>query len=117
MLKVIELSKILPVFQFAQLGGRVDRGLAEKGLVSGRLKPFKLEVQEWLCGQSGLLDERGRKRIARNEHLPEPTIFVGIGPVAVRQPRVNDRLPYDERELCSSISCHRSCARPNRGKS
>jgi len=35
--------------------------------------------------------EAGRQRVARHGHLPEREIMTGIGPVAVRQPRVRDR--------------------------
>ena len=60
------------------------------------------EVQEWLGERSELRDEQGRKQVVRNGHLPERTILTGIGPVAVRQPRVRDRRPAEERELFSS---------------
>ena len=60
------------------------------------------EVQEWLGERSELRDEHGRKQVVRNGHLPERTILTGIGPVAVRQPRVRDRRPAEERELFSS---------------
>ncbi len=60
------------------------------------------EVQEWLGERSELRDEHGRKQVVRNGHLPERTILTGIGPVAVRQPRVRDRRPVEERELFSS---------------
>ncbi len=60
------------------------------------------EVQEWLSERSGLRDEHGRKLVIRNGHLPERTILTGIGPVAVRQPRVRDRRSAEERELFSS---------------
>lgn len=60
------------------------------------------EVQEWLGERSGLRDEQGRQQVVRNGHLPERTILTGIGPVAVRQPRVRDRRPVEERELFSS---------------
>ena len=60
------------------------------------------EVQEWLSERSGLRDEHNRKLVVRNGHLPERTILTGIGPVAVRQPRVRDRRSAEERERFSS---------------
>lgn len=60
------------------------------------------EVQEWLGERSELQDKHGRKQVVRNGHLPERTILTGIGPVAVRQPRVRDRRSAEERELFSS---------------
>jgi transposase-like protein len=41
--------------------------------------------------QGHLTDEAGRRRIVRHGHLPEREIQTGIGPVAVRCPRVRDR--------------------------
>ena len=49
------------------------------------------EVAEFLEGHATLVDDRGRRRIVRNGHLPERLIQTGIGPVDVRQPRVRDR--------------------------
>ena len=49
------------------------------------------EVAEFLEGHATLVDDRGRRRIVRNGHLPERLIQSGIGPVDVRQPRVRDR--------------------------
>ena len=48
------------------------------------------EVAEFLEGHATLVDDRGRRRIVRNGHLPERLIQTGIGPVDVRQPRVRD---------------------------
>ena len=67
-----------------------------------RAQAVEQEVQEWLGERAGLTDERGRRLLVRNGHLPERTIFTGIGQVAVRQPRVHDRRPTAERELFSS---------------
>lgn len=60
------------------------------------------EVQEWLDARAGVTDERGRRLVVRNGHLPERTIQTGIGPVEVRQPRVHDRRRGDDREVFSS---------------
>ena len=49
------------------------------------------EVAEFLEGHATLVDDRGRRRIVRNGHLPERLIQTGIGPVDVRQPRIRDR--------------------------
>src|SRR5260221_10102109 len=37
------------------------------------------------------LTDDGRQRLVRHGHLPEREIMTGIGPVAVRCPRVRDR--------------------------
>ncbi len=49
------------------------------------------EVAEFLGKHSDQKTEDGRRRIVRHGHLPEREVLTGIGPVAVRQPRVRDR--------------------------
>ena len=49
------------------------------------------EVVAFIEGHGDLTDDAGRRRIVRHGHLPEREIQTGIGPVAVRQPRVRDR--------------------------
>jgi len=54
---------------------------------------IEAEVQTFLAAHAELVDDAGRRRLVRNGFLPERTIQTGIGPVAVRQPRVRDRGP------------------------
>jgi transposase-like protein len=49
------------------------------------------EVAEALAAHAHLSTDDGRQRLVRHGHMPERTIQTGIGPVAVRQPRVRDR--------------------------
>jgi transposase-like protein len=49
------------------------------------------EVADFLRRYADLKTEAGRRRVVRHGHLPEREIMTGIGPVAVRQPRVRDR--------------------------
>jgi putative transposase len=49
------------------------------------------EVAETLAAHAHLVTDEGRRRLVRHGHMPERTIQTGIGPVAVRQPRVRDR--------------------------
>ena len=51
----------------------------------------EVEVAAFLDGLADLLTEDGRRRVVRHGHLPEREIMTGIGPVAVRAPRVRDR--------------------------
>jgi putative transposase len=60
------------------------------------------EVDEYLESRQEIRDEQGRKAVVRNGYLPEREIVTGIGEVPVRQPRVRDRRPADERECFSS---------------
>jgi hypothetical protein len=45
----------------------------------------------FLAKHADLRTEAGQQRVVRHGHLPEREIMAGIGPVAVRQPRVRDR--------------------------
>ena len=49
------------------------------------------EVAGFVAAYAHLTDSAGRRRIVRHGHLPEHEIQTGIGPVAVRCPRVRDR--------------------------
>jgi transposase-like protein len=49
------------------------------------------ELAEALAAHAHLTTDDGRQRLVRHGHMPERTIQTGIGPVAVRQPRVRDR--------------------------
>ncbi len=49
------------------------------------------EIAEFLGKHADLKTEDGLQRIVRHGHLPERDVITGIGPVAVRQPRVRDR--------------------------
>jgi putative transposase len=60
------------------------------------------EVAAYLEARSHLRDEAGRQQVVRNGSLPQRTILTGIGPVEVKQPRVQDRRRADQREKFSS---------------
>ena len=49
------------------------------------------EVADFLGGHCELKTGDGRQRVVRHGHLPEREVLTGIGPVALRQPRVRDR--------------------------
>ena len=49
------------------------------------------EVTEFLARYRDEQDAAGRTRMVRNGHLPERAIQTGLGPVAVKAPRVHDR--------------------------
>ncbi len=51
----------------------------------------EMEVTAFVEGHADLTDAAGRRRIVRHGYLPERAIQTGIGPVAVRCPRVRDR--------------------------
>ena len=49
------------------------------------------EVAEYVGRHTGLQDAEGHRLVVRNGHLPERELVTGIGPIKVRQPRVDDR--------------------------
>jgi transposase-like protein len=63
---------------------------------------IEAEIQEYVESRSHFVDENGHRQVVRNGYLPERTIQTGVGPVDVRQPRVHDRRPADQREQFSS---------------
>jgi transposase-like protein len=48
------------------------------------------EVEAFVAHHALRRDERGRRLVVRNGHLPEREILTGAGPLPVRQPRVRD---------------------------
>jgi len=57
------------------------------------------EVADYVNDRTDIVDELGRRLVLRNGSLPEREILTGIGPVAVRQPRVRDKRPPVDREF------------------
>jgi putative transposase len=53
---------------------------------------IEAEVAALLGSHADKLTDDGRQRLVRHGHLPEREIMTGIGPVAVRCPRVRDRV-------------------------
>lgn len=49
------------------------------------------EVADYVALHSDRRDDEGRRLVVRNGHHPERNIQTGIGPIAVRKPKVNDR--------------------------
>ena len=49
------------------------------------------EVNEYLESMSSRTNSEGRKQFVRNGYLPEREVQTGIGPIAVKQPRVRDK--------------------------
>ncbi len=60
------------------------------------------EVAAWIDDHAHLKDQAGRRQVVRNGHLPGREIQTGLGDVEVKQPRVHDRRPADEREKFTS---------------
>jgi len=54
-------------------------------------RAVEAEVAEFLSKHADLKTADGHRRVVRHGRLPKREIMTGIGPVAVRQPRVRDR--------------------------
>ena len=58
----------------------------------------KAEARQWISERAHLLDADGHRLVVANGYLPERQILTGIGTVSIKQPRVEDRRPADQRE-------------------
>ena len=54
---------------------------------------LELEVQEYIDRFAQRKDDKGRRLVVRNGHLPPRDLVTGQGPIPVCQPRVHDRRP------------------------
>jgi transposase-like protein len=63
---------------------------------------IRTEADAYVAAHQHLLDADGRRQVVRNGYLPQRSILTGLGPVEVRQPRVRDRRPPEEREPFTS---------------
>ncbi len=61
-------------------------------------RAVEAEVAAWIDDHAHLKDEAGRRQVVRNGSHPERTILTGLGPIDVKQPRVQDRRPPELRE-------------------
>ena len=81
------------VIKLAQPGAFTDSltEILRNGARALLTQAVEAEVAEFLAKHADLKTETGRQRVVRHGHLPQREIMTGIGPVAVRQPRVRDR--------------------------
>jgi hypothetical protein len=56
------------------------------------VQAVRAEIAAFLSCHADKLTDDGRQRLVRHGYLPERTIMTGLGPVAVRCPRVRDRV-------------------------
>ena len=73
-----------------------------RGATQMLAQAIQAAVVGYLEARSHLRDDAGRQQVVRNGSLPQRTILTGIGPVEVKQPRVQDRRPPEQREKFSS---------------
>jgi transposase-like protein len=82
------------VFQLSQPGSFADplTDVLRGGARALLAQAVEAEVAALLSAHADKLTEDGRARLVRHGHLPERKMMTGIGPVAVRCPRVRDRV-------------------------
>ena len=81
------------VFQLSQPGTFTDplTAVLRNGARALLAQAIEAEAAALLASHADKLTEDGRQRLVRHGHLPEREVMTGIGPVAVRCPRVRDR--------------------------
>jgi putative transposase len=82
------------VFQLPQPGTFADplTEVLRNGARALLAQAVEAETAAWLASHADKLTKDGRQRLVRHGLLPEREIMTGIGPVAVRCPRVRDRV-------------------------
>src|ERR1700745_114270 len=56
------------------------------------------EGAAWIDDHAHVTDDGARHEVVRTGHLPERAIQTGLGEIEVKQPRVHDRRPPEQRE-------------------
>jgi transposase-like protein len=69
----------------------VLESLAREGARKLLQQALENEVEEYIEAHAAKRDENGHRLAVRNGGLPERSILTGMGPMAIRQPRVDDR--------------------------
>ena len=82
------------VFQLSQPGSFADplTEVLRNGARALLAQAVEAEVAALLSDHADKLTDDGHQRLVRHGHLPKREIMTGIGPVAVRCPRVRDRI-------------------------
>jgi len=66
-------------------------GILREGATRLLAQAIEAEVAGYIDRHAALRDGQGHRLVVRNGHLPERELLTGLGPVPVRQPRVNDQ--------------------------
>ena len=65
--------------------------LAREGARKMLQQALELEVEEYIKAHTQDRDSLGKQTVVRNGYHPSRSIVSGIGPIPIRQPRVDDR--------------------------
>ena len=75
----------------AQGPGSVLDEIARRGARQMLAQAMEAEVSAFEENHADKVDERGHRMVVRNGHMPQRELVTGIGRVAIKQPRVDDR--------------------------
>ena len=78
--------------------------IAREGARQLLQQALEKEVEEYLKLHQSFRNEEARQAVVRNGYMPERDLITGMGPISIRQPRVDDRQirKNDETERFSS---------------
>ncbi len=85
-------NKVTPVPLQEQLPGGVLEELAREGARKMLAQALEAEVAEFVEKHQNKANGEGRRQVVRNGYMPARELVTGIGPLVVRQPRVDDRV-------------------------
>jgi putative transposase len=71
--------------------GEVLEVILKRGAQVLLQKAIEEEVEEFLARYKGEKGSDGLRMVVRNGYMPERRVLTGLGPIAVKQPRVDDR--------------------------
>ena len=80
----------------------VLEALAREGARQLLQQALENEVAEYIEAHAAKRDENGRRLAVRNGTMPERSILTGLGPLAIQQPRVDDRKLKEQEDRFSS---------------
>ena len=75
----------------AQGPGSVLEAIARRGAQQMLAQAMEAEVAEFIQQHADKVDQNGHRKVVRNGHQPARELITGIGRVAIKQPRVDDR--------------------------
>ena len=85
-------DKATAVAMQEQLPGSVLEELAREGARRMLAQALEVEVAEFVEKHQNMIDADGRRQVVRNGYMPARDLVTGIGPVKIRQPRIDDRV-------------------------
>ncbi len=101
------MEKCTRKIEYVKEGPESAWSVLEQIARGGAQKMLKLalenEVEEYVQKHSAQVDEAGKKIVVKNGSMPQRDIVTGIGPIAITQPRVDDRRLDSGERFSSSI--------------